>query len=213
MDFGIDVLIYRFVRNMADCFFFHSSRYLLGRPTLLEMSDDIGTNGVVFEPTIPSSMFSVFQSSNVGNPWTIAVSRGGLFLCNSLDTDDGLRPIASAIVLIEAFCQSNSWIFSRSSIVKCLYFIHFYFTEVLHLLVELTRPPVLSRPSFAVAKLGRDSADGNRAAFLEEESAPCLPAGRRRILIFRLNPPGRGPGGERFQKKISHKKRARRQIQ
>ncbi|HEY9584290.1 MAG TPA: hypothetical protein VJI33_01815, partial [Candidatus Paceibacterota bacterium] len=42
------------------------------------------------------------------------------------------------IVLIEAFCQSNSWIFSRSSIVKCLYFIHFYFTEVLHLLVELT---------------------------------------------------------------------------
>src|SRR3989338_5269863 len=111
MDFGIDVLIYRFVRNLADCFFFHSSRYLLGRPTLLEMSDDIATNDI------------------------------GFFLCNSLDTDDGLRPIASAIVLIEAFCQSNSWIFSRSSIVKCLYFIHFYFTEVLHLLVELTNPP------------------------------------------------------------------------
>src|SRR3989344_588963 len=63
----------------------------------------------------------------------------GMFLLISLETDDRDRPIALAILLIEVFCQSSSCIFSRSSIEKCLNFIHLIFYQVLQLLVELRR--------------------------------------------------------------------------
>lgn len=62
--------------------------------------------------------------------------RGGLLLRISLDTDDGFRSISLAMLLIDAFCQSNSCIFSRSSIEICLNVIHLIFYQVLQLLVE-----------------------------------------------------------------------------
>ena len=57
----------------------------------------------------------------------------------SPETEEEFRCNVLAMVLIEDFCQNISCIFSRSSIEKCLNFIHFDYLKVLQLLVELTQ--------------------------------------------------------------------------
>jgi hypothetical protein len=78
----------------------------------------------------------------------------GLFLCISLDMEDGELSNYFAMARMEYFCHSISCIFSLFSTLKCLYFIHFDYIKVLHLLVE-PRPELLDKISARVYNTNR----------------------------------------------------------